>query len=102
MGEAQLSTIVGDPAIGVTDGPFNAKQQQKGRTTPKARGLGESYADGGAAGQSACLVASARARAASTAASSLALLAPPWVFTMTRIRPMKNTAMTTGGTSAET
>ncbi|MGH1552440.1 hypothetical protein ACRAWF_10885 [Streptomyces sp. L7] len=45
---------------------------------------------------------SARAMAASTAASSLAFMAPPWVFTMTRISPMKNTAMTTGGTSAET
>src|ERR1044072_1337640 len=51
-GRGTARTIVGDPAIGVTEGPFNTKQQQKGRTTRKARWLGESYADEGAADRS--------------------------------------------------
>lgn len=48
MGEAQLSTIVGEHGIGVADVRFSAKREQKGRTTRKAQGLWESYAGGGA------------------------------------------------------
>lgn len=41
MGEAQFSTIVGDPGIGLTDVHYTGKQAQKGRTT---RESSESYA----------------------------------------------------------
>src|SRR5690606_22044937 len=104
-------------------GTFTGKREQKGvrlrRAVPPARvGRWQSYAarkSGGsgpggpdpAEGQAAalpegCRAPSTRERAASTAASSLALLAPPWVFTITRITAMKRAAMTKGGSRAET
>lgn len=69
---------------------------------------GESYAREGARGSDAVglgggLAGALRAREGGVHRGVLlGLGGAPWVFTITRTRPMKKAAMTTGGTSAET